>query len=190
MSRASLFIPLTAFVVIVGLLYAGFSLNDPHLLPSALIGKPFPAFDLASLDGAAGDGVKRLTEADVRGPVLVNVWATWCPTCRAEHEELLRIHQETGLSIIGVNYKDNPAQARAWLARLGNPYVFNIVDAQGTLGVDLGVYGAPESFLVDASGTIVYKRVGEVTRTVWEREIKPHIDSLAKLGAAVGVPHG
>ncbi len=84
--------------------------------------------------------------------MLVNVWATWCPTCRAEHAELLRIHQETGLPIIGVNYKDNPAQARAWLAQLGNPYEFNIVDAQGTLGVDLGVYGAPESFLVDAVG--------------------------------------
>ena len=189
MSRASLFVPLAAFVVIVALLYAGFSLNDPHLLPSALIGKPFPAFDLPTLGDGPAEG-KRLTEADIRGPVLVNVWATWCPTCRAEHEELLRIHKETGLPIIGVNYKDNPAQARAWLAQLGNPYTFNIVDADGALGVDLGVYGAPESFLVDASGTIVYKRVGDVNRAIWERELKPHIDALTNAGVTAGTPRG
>jgi len=176
-SRASLFVPLAAFVVIAGLLYAGFSLNDPHVLPSALIGKPFPAFDLPAL-GDATDSTQRYTAADVRGPALVNVWATWCPTCRAEHEELLRIHRETGLPIIGVNYKDDSAQARDWLQRLGNPYVFNIVDSTGSLGVDLGVYGAPETFLVDASGTIVYKRVGDVNRIVWMREIKPHVDAL------------
>ena len=184
MSRASLFVPLAAFVVIAGLLYAGFSLNDPHVLPSALIGKPFPAFDLPAL-GAGGDSTQRYSATDVRGPALVNVWATWCPTCRAEHEELLRIHRETGLPIIGVNYKDDPAQARDWLQRLGNPYAFNIVDATGSLGVDLGVYGAPETFLVDASGTIVYKRVGDVNRVVWEREIKPRIDAL-KAEAARG----
>jgi cytochrome c biogenesis protein CcmG, thiol:disulfide interchange protein DsbE len=191
LSRASLFIPLTAFVVIVALLYAGFSLNDPHQLPSALIGKPFPEFDLPALD--AQDGTERLTKADVRGPVLVNVWATWCPTCRAEHAELLRIHEESGLRIIGVNYKDNPVQARLWLSQLGNPYEFNIVDAQGTLGVDLGVYGAPESFLIDEAGTIVYKRVGDVNRRVWQEEIKPHLDALAKSAATeagTGAPHG
>ncbi len=178
MSRASLFIPLTAFVIIVALLYAGFSLNDPHLLPSALIGKPFPAFDLASL-GDDATPPKRFTQADLRGrPRLVNVWATWCPTCRAEHADLLRIHAETGLPIIGVSYKDSSDKAREWLRTLGNPYEYNIVDADGQLGVELGVYGAPESFLVDASGTIVYKRVGEVNRTVWEREIKPQLDAL------------
>ncbi len=191
MSRASLFIPLTAFVVIVALLYAGFSLNDPHQLPSALIGKPFPPFNLPGLGTESSAGDARFTEADVRGrTVLVNVWATWCPTCRAEHAELLRIHNESGLPIIGINYKDNPAQARLWLQQLGNPYDFNIVDADGALGVDLGVYGAPESFLVDATGTIVYKRVGDVNRRIWEEEIKPHLDSLAKTGAGSGVPHG
>ena len=183
MSRASLFIPLSAFVVIVALLYAGFSLNDPHMLPSALVGKPFPAFDLPGL-GADATQAKRFTQADVRGrPMLVNVWATWCPTCRAEHAELLRIHNETGLPIIGINYKDDPVKARGWLQQLGNPYEFNIVDANGQLGVDLGVYGAPETCLVDASGTIVYKRVGEVNRTVWERELKPRIDALVDSGA-------
>ncbi|HEY6597917.1 MAG TPA: DsbE family thiol:disulfide interchange protein [Pseudomonadales bacterium] len=196
MSRASFFIPLTAFVIIAALLYAGFSLNDPHELPSALIGKPFPAFDLPSLD--ADTPARRFTAADLRGrPTLVNVWATWCPTCRAEHADLLRIRAETGLSIIGVNYKDRSDEARAWLRALGDPYEFNIVDADGQLGVELGVYGAPESFLVDAAGTIVYKRVGEVNRTVWEREIKPRLDALMSASAAAdtsapnaGAPHG
>jgi len=183
-NRASLFVPLAAFVVIAGLLYAGFSLNDPHVLPSALIGKPFPAFDLPAL-GDGSDATHRYTAADVRGPALVNVWATWCPTCRAEHAELLRIHRETGLPIIGVNYKDDSAQARDWLQQLGNPYAFNIVDSDGSLGVDLGVYGAPETFLVDASGTIVYKRVGDVNRSVWESEIKPHVEAL-QAGASRG----
>jgi len=188
MSRASLFVPLGAFIVLVALLYTGFYLNDPHDLPSALLGKPFPTFDLP---GLPRDGVpnSRFTTADIRGRiVLVNVWATWCPTCRAEHEELLRIHKDSGLPIIGINYKDDPAQARLWLQRLGNPYEFNIVDRDGQLGVELGVYGAPETFLVDASGTIVYKRVGEVNRSVWEREIKPRIDALA--GAAPEAARG
>ena len=185
MSRASLFVPLGAFIVLVALLYAGFYLNDPHDLPSALIGKPFPAFDLPGLTG----GDTRFTAADLRGRVvLVNVWATWCPTCRAEHEELLRIRTESGVPIIGINYKDDPDKARLWLQRLGDPYEFNIVDKDGQLGVELGVYGAPETFLVDASGRIVYKRVGEVNRSVWEREIKPRVDALAN--AAAGAARG
>jgi cytochrome c biogenesis protein CcmG/thiol:disulfide interchange protein DsbE len=192
MSRASLFVPLGAFIVLSVLLYAGFFLNDPHDLPSALIGKPFPAFDLPAL--TADDAVAvRHTAADLRGRVLlVNVWATWCPTCRAEHDELIRIHGESGVPIVGINYKDDPAKARLWLARYGNPYEYNILDADGMLGVDLGVYGAPETFLVDASGTIVYKRVGEVNRRVWETEIKPHIDALndALNTAPAGADHG
>jgi cytochrome c biogenesis protein CcmG, thiol:disulfide interchange protein DsbE len=178
MSRASLFVPLGAFIVIAALLYTGFYLNDPHELPSALVGKPFPPFDLPGLT-ADNAGAKRYTAADVRGRVvLVNVWATWCPTCRAEHDELLRINKDNGVPIVGINYKDDPAKARLWLQRYGDPYVFNIVDRDGRLGVDLGVYGAPETFLVDAAGTIVYKRVGEVNRSIWEREIKPRIDAL------------
>jgi cytochrome c biogenesis protein CcmG/thiol:disulfide interchange protein DsbE len=177
-SRWSLFIPLAAFIVLSVLLYAGFFMNDPHDLPSALIGKPFPDFDLPGLGDGGAD--KRYTAADVRGRVsLVNVWATWCPTCRAEHAELLRIGRSAGVPIIGINYKDDPAAARRWLAQYGNPYRFNIVDEDGRLGVDLGVYGAPETFLVDASGTIVYKRVGDVNRRVWEDEIQPRIEALA-----------
>jgi len=175
MNRAGLFVPLTVFVIIAGFLYAGFSLEDPHRLPSALVGQPFPAFDLPLLANTK----ERATEQFLAGrTVLVNVWATWCPTCKAEHGELLRIHEETGLPIIGINYKDRPAAARDWLIRYGDPYEFNIIDADGRLGVDLGVYGAPESFIVDRDGTIVYKRVGEVNRRIWFEEVKPVLTQL------------
>lgn len=168
-------LPLAAFAVLAGILYLGFTLRDPKLLPSALVGQPFPAFELPTLTVPPG----RATEADIAGEVrLVNVWATWCPTCLAEHGELTRIGTESGLSIVGVNYKDDPSKARAWLGRHGDPYDFNVVDAAGDLGVDLGVYGAPETFVVDGGGTIRYKRVGEVNRRVWREEIAPLIGEL------------
>lgn len=168
------FLPLAVFAALAALLYAGFTLRDPHLLPSALLDKPFPAFDLPLLAGG------RATEAALAGrPRLVNVWATWCPTCLAEHGQLLRIRAESGLSIVGVHYKDDAAEGLRWLARHGNPYDFNIVDAAGELGVDLGVYGAPESFLVDAAGVVRYKRVGEINEDVWRRELQPALRALA-----------
>lgn len=179
MNRASLFVPLAAFVALAGLLYVGFSLEDPHRLPSALVGKPFPAFSLPGL----ADEAQTYTEADLQGrTVLVNVWATWCPTCKAEHAELNRIAEETGLPIIGINYKDDPAAARAWLARYGDPYAFNVVDAEGRLGVQLGVYGAPETFLVGPDGVIAYKRVGDVNRRIWVDEIEPRLRLLGDGG--------
>jgi cytochrome c biogenesis protein CcmG/thiol:disulfide interchange protein DsbE len=170
MSRASLFVPLGVFVLIVGIGYVGFSLNDPHQLPSALLNKPFPSFEAPLLS----EPERRVTRADLLGqPVLVNVWATWCPTCKAEHNELLRIRDATGLRIVGVNYKDDPETARLWLDRYGNPYDFVVQDRDGSLGVELGVYGAPESFLLDAAGTIVYKRVGDINPRVWRDELGP-----------------
>ena len=178
MSGLQRLLPVAAFGVLAGILYLGFTLRDPKLLPSALVGQPFPEFDLPTLGAPPG----RATRADIVGEVrLVNVWATWCPTCLAEHGELARIRREAGMSIIGVNYKDDPADARAWLSRHGDPYDFNVVDPAGDLGVDLGVYGAPETFLVDAGGTIRYKRVGEVNRRIWDEEILP---LLARFGAA------
>ena len=156
-------------------LYLGFSLRDPHLLPSALVGKPFPNFDLPVLAGE-----RRAGRADLVGaPRLVNVWATWCPTCLAEHGELMRIKADTGLSIVGINYKDDDAQAVEWLNRYGDPYDLNIVDANGDLGVELGVYGAPETFLVDAAGVVRYKHVGAITAAIWRDELAP---ALAALG--------
>jgi cytochrome c biogenesis protein CcmG/thiol:disulfide interchange protein DsbE len=172
MSAFARFAPFTLFAMVVAIGYAGFYLADPHQLPSALIGKPFPDFSAPRLD----DG-RVVTRANLIGkPMLVNVWATWCPTCAAEHAELMTIAERTGLPIVGINYKDDPAKARRWLAQYGDPYVLNLVDANGLIGVELGVYGAPESFLVDAEGTIVYKRVGEITPRIWQDEIVPHLE--------------
>ena len=123
-------------------------------------------------------------------PVLVNVWATWCPTCKAEHDELLRIRAETDLRIVGVNYKDNAAKAMRWLAEFGNPYDFVLQDTDGALGVELGVYGAPESFLLDADGTIVYKRVGDINPRIWRDEIAPVLERLEVIDAPPGVQAG
>ena len=177
---AGLFAPLGIFVAILLIGYYGFQLEDPHRLPSALLGKPFPEFSAELLQPAnAEPATLRVGRADLLGsPVLVNVWATWCPTCKAEHEELVRIRAEAGLRIVGVNYKDDPEAARRWLRAFGNPYDFNVVDPHGSLGVELGVYGAPETFLLDAAGTIVYKRVGEITRQVWLDELAPRVAQL------------
>ena len=175
MSRASLFVPLGLFAIILALGYLGFRLDDPHRLPSALLNKPFPEFAATVL----GAPERTVTRADLLGsPVLVNVWATWCPTCKAEHEELMRIHQQTELRIVGVNYKDDSAKALRWLVDFGDPYEFVLEDADGALGVELGVYGAPESFLLDAAGTIVYKRVGEINPRIWREEIEPLLGRL------------
>lgn len=165
-------IPVLAFAALVVVLYRGFSLEDAHKLPSALIDQPFPAFALPTLDG------RQVDQTSLQGVALVNVWATWCPTCKAEHAELLRIQRESGVPIYGVFYKDAPANGRQWLAMYGDPYVFNVVDEGGQLGVNLGVYGAPETFLVDAGGIIRYKRVGDVNRRVWDEEIVPKLREL------------
>jgi cytochrome c biogenesis protein CcmG, thiol:disulfide interchange protein DsbE len=175
MSRASLFVPLGVFVLVIGIGYAGFSLNDPHELPSALLDQPFPDFQAPLLH----EPERTVSRDDLVGePVLVNVWATWCPTCKAEHDELLRIVAETGLTIVGVNYKDDPIKARQWLAAYGNPYEIVIQDPDGSLGVELGVYGAPESFLLNADGTIVYKRVGDINERIWRDELGPLVGQL------------
>lgn len=174
-ARALLIVPLAVFVGIVGLLYSGFTLGRADLLPSALLDKPFPDFNLPTL---AGEPPRRSRD-DLLGEVrLVNVWATWCPTCAAEHDELARIAIETGIDIIGINYKDDPNAARAWLAQRGDPYLFHIVDLNGDLGVDLGVYGAPETFVVDAEGVIRFKQVGAVTAETWRDSMAPVVASL------------
>ncbi len=174
-ARALLIVPLAVFVGIVVLLYSGFGLGRADLLPSALIDKQFPDFNLPTL---AGNPPNR-SQDDLLGEVrLVNVWATWCPTCAVEHDELARISRETGIGIVGVNYKDDPNAARAWLAERGDPYLFHIVDARGDLGVDLGVYGAPETFVVDAAGVIRFKQVGAVTADTWQDSMAPVVASL------------
>ena len=184
MNRIGRFVPLALFALVLAIGYFGFQLEDPHRLPSALIGQPFPDFAAKRLDGEDGGLVRR---ADLLGsPVLVNVWATWCPTCKAEHDELLRIRAVLAapvraavpVRIIGVNYKDDPARARRWLNQYGDPYDFNLIDADGALGVELGVYGAPETFLLNAQGEVVFKQVGAIDGLVWQQEIAPRLAAM------------
>lgn len=172
MSKASLFVPLSVFVLIVAVFYVAFSLEDRHTLPSALLGKPFPEFQAPDI--YQPDRV--IARQDLVGaPALVNVWATWCPTCKAEHEQLMQIAAASDVRIVGVNYKDDRGKALRWLSEYGNPYDLVISDEDGRLGVELGVYGAPETFLLNEAGEIVYKRVGDVNDRIWREEILPRL---------------
>ena len=173
MKRLLLLLPLAVFLLLAVLLYRGLFL-DPAELPSALIGKPFPAFTLPSVE----DPQKTLSAADIKGPALVNVWATWCVSCKVEHPVLNQLSQR-GVTIYGINYKDERAASLKWLKEFHNPYQLNIDDAQGTLGLDLGVYGAPETFLIDAQGIIRHKFVGVIDDTVWQKQLAPLYNQLS-----------
>ena len=143
--------------------------NDPRELPSALLDKPFPEFSQPML----GEPERLLTRKDLLGkPALVNVWATWCPTCYAEHGFLVTL-AEQGIPIFGVNYKDDVPAAQKWLKELHNPYVLSVVDADGRLGVNLGVFGAPETYVVDKESVIRYKHIGVVDEKVWTQTLQP-----------------
>ncbi|MGB4075740.1 DsbE family thiol:disulfide interchange protein [Pseudomonas sp.] len=172
MKRLLLLLPLVLFLGVAVFLYRGLFL-DPTELPSALIGKPFPQFSLP----AVADG-KAISTADLKGkPALVNVWATWCVACRVEHPVLNQL-AKLGVTIHGVNYKDDNAAAQKWLTEFHNPYQLNINDARGTLGLDLGVYGAPETFLIDKDGIIRHKFVGVIDERVWREELAPRYQEL------------
>ena len=175
MSRLSLYIPLVVFALIVLLGYLGFSITDRNTLPSALLGKPFPQVSGPDLLQPQ----QQVATKDFLGRVvMVNVWATWCPTCKAEHEELMRIAGIADLDIVGVNYKDNRAKALRWLTDYGNPYKAVLMDLDGSVGVELGVYGAPETFLLNRRGEVVYKRIGDINTRVWEAEFVPRLQAL------------
>ena len=176
MSRARL---IGVFGVLLGVaLFAGMALfginNDPSELPSALIGKPFPEFSSRSLD----DPEVVITRADLLGrPALINVWATWCVSCKVEHPVLNDLAKQ-GVVIHGINYKDNNPDAQRWLRDFLNPYQLNISDPKGTLGFDLGVYGAPETFMIDKKGIIRHKFVGVVDKRVWREKLAPIYQGL------------
>ena len=166
--RLLLLLPLAGFLVLAGFLYKGLFL-DPRDIGSTMIGKPLPAFSLPSLE----DPARSLSAEDFKGrPALLNVWATWCPTCKAEHEMLNRLAAQ-GVLVYGVNYKDNGDAARQWLDKLGNPYRANVEDPQGSLGINLGVYGAPETFLLDKDGIVRNKHVGAIDERVWREQLAP-----------------
>ncbi len=179
--RLKLFLPLALFVLLALFLARGLEL-DPKELPSALIDRPFPEFDLPQLGAEA-----RLVRDDVLGePALFNVWATWCISCRVEHPYLQAL-SEQGVAIYGINYKDEDAAALQWLRDLGDPYRANIVDRSGSLGLDLGVYGAPETYFVDASGTVRYRHVGVIDERIWRTRLAPIYEELGGVSTtAVG----
>ena len=152
-------LPLLVFVVLAGFLAIGLKL-DPREVPSPLIGKPAPAFDLPQL--AAPD--QRLAAKDLRGQVwLLNVWASWCVACRQEHPLLVELGKTGQVKLYGLNYKDKREDALGWLNNYGNPYLKSVSDTEGLVGIDYGVYGVPETFVIDKQGVIRYKQIGPVT---------------------------
>jgi cytochrome c biogenesis protein CcmG/thiol:disulfide interchange protein DsbE len=174
-------IPLIAFVLLAGVLYIGV-LRSPerHIIASVLIGKPAPEFSLPSLTSPGA----KVTSKDLQGkPYMLNVWGTWCAACRVEHQALLQIQQLGQVPIVGLNWRDDDDLALAWLARLGNPYSEIAVDKQGRLAIDLGVYGAPETFLIDAQGIIVHKHIGPLSMEIFKRDFEPR---LSGQGSAAG----
>ena len=192
MRRPWVLIPLVLFLALAGLFLKTLSDKkteqdlaiDPSSLPSPLIGQPVPDFDLPSLDEPG----RVISQEDFKGQVaLVNVWATWCPTCRAEHSFFNQLASQ-GVVIHGINYKDNSEAARKWLAELGNPYVLNVEDPKGSLGINLGVYGAPETFLLDGDGIIHYKYIGAVDDRVWRDQLGPRYQALIEQAEQGGQP--
>ena len=167
-------VPLAIFIVLVAFLYRGLSL-DPKRIPSPLVGKPMPEFSLPSLK----DPAVTISNDDFKGKVsILNIWATWCVSCRAEHTVLLQLAQSNKVDIYGLNYKDERDKAKQWLAQLGDPYVANAFDADGRVGIDWGVYGAPETFIMDQQGIIRHKHIGPLTVENLNNEILPIIAEL------------
>lgn len=170
-------LPFAVFVLLSLFLWRGLSL-DPHELPSVKVGQKLPGFNLPTLFNSQAS----LTSDNMAGQVaLLNVWASWCHTCNEEQVFLLQLARE-GLPIYGLNYKDNPKHAKAWLSEWGNPYREIGVDPKGKLAIDLGVYGAPETFLVDVDGVIVYRHTGALDKKAWQEEFLPRIHSLRHTG--------
>lgn len=175
MARLTLFLPLAIFALLVGVFYWVLTDDDydPQALPSALLDKPVPAFTLKTLGQQQAIDQNRF-----KGTITVlNVWASWCMTCQVEHPFLQKLSDQ-GVNLIGLNYKDERANALAWLKSLGNPYREVIADPNGKLGLDLGVYGAPETYLIDTKGVIRFKHVGELTESVWQQSFQPLMKTL------------
>jgi cytochrome c biogenesis protein CcmG/thiol:disulfide interchange protein DsbE len=168
-------IPISLFVLLGLLLAYGLKL-DPRRIPSPLVGKPLPAFSLPTLE----DPKQTLANSDLNGKVvLINVWASWCVACKQEHPVLLGLARDKRVPLIGLNYKDTRADAMRMLKVEGNPYDVSIVDADGRVGIDWGVYGVPETFVVDKQGVIRYKQIGPITPEVWEQTFLPLIQKLS-----------
>jgi cytochrome c biogenesis protein CcmG/thiol:disulfide interchange protein DsbE len=169
-----LLLPLVLFVGLVAFLMVGLR-RDPHEIPSPLINKPAPAFQLKQLQ----DPTKTFSTQEMRGKVwLLNFWGTWCVACREEHPLLIQYSKTGAVPIYGVDYKDERATALQLLAEEGNPYTVTASDPEGRLSIDYGVYGAPETFLIDRDGVIRYKQIGPITEEAWQKEILPRVKQL------------
>jgi cytochrome c biogenesis protein CcmG/thiol:disulfide interchange protein DsbE len=166
-------LPIAAFGILIPVFIIGLQ-RDPSELPSPYIGKPAPAFTLPSLE----DPDLTVGSDDYAGRVaLVNVWATWCVGCRHEHDFLMALAKREDIPIYGLNWRDDREEALMWLQQLGNPYVASAFDQDGTVAVDWGVYGAPETFLIGADGTVLHKHLGPLTEQVWESDFQAKIEA-------------
>jgi cytochrome c biogenesis protein CcmG/thiol:disulfide interchange protein DsbE len=173
-------IPLVLFIVLAVFLAIGLT-RDPHELKSVLINKPAPPFRVQQLKAAD----KTISNEDMRGKVwLLNVWASWCVACRDEHPWLIEYAKTGVVPIYGLNYKDRREDALAWLEDFGDPYTASAVDLDGRVGIDYGVYGAPETYVIDQGGMIRYKHVGPMMPDVWKEKILPVVQELNRQGAA------
>jgi len=167
-------LPLGSFLVLAVLLGIGLGL-DPREVPSPLVGKTAPHFELPQLHRAD----EQFSEKDMRGKVwILNVWASWCVACREEHPVLVALSKSGVIPIVGLNYKDQREDGTAWLARLGDPYLLSAYDEQGKVGIDYGVYGVPETYVIDKQGVIRYKRIGIVTPGIVKEKILPLVGEL------------
>ena len=174
MKRWQFLAPLALFAVLLGFLAVGLNLN-PREVPSPLIGKPAPAFELARLD----DPAQRITREDLKGQVwILNVWASWCVACRQEHPLLVDFAKRSPVPLYGLNYKDKRDDGLGWLQRFGNPYKASLYDIDGRVGIDFGVYGVPETFVIDKQGVIRFKQIGPVTPEVLRDQIEPLLKQL------------
>jgi cytochrome c biogenesis protein CcmG/thiol:disulfide interchange protein DsbE len=167
-------LPLAIFLVVLAFLFVGL-FRDPREVPSPLIDKPAPAFSLTRLH----EPELRLTNVDMQGQVwLLNVWASWCVSCRVEHPLLLDLAKANVVPVIGLAYKDQPSDGLKWLASNGDPYKMSIVDLDGRVGIDFGVYGVPETFVIDKAGVIRYKQIGPLTADALKQTILPLVRKL------------
>jgi cytochrome c biogenesis protein CcmG/thiol:disulfide interchange protein DsbE len=172
--KGRLFIPLVLFVGLGALLGVGLRLK-PREVPSPFIDKPAPAFKLPQLSDAKGD----FDPAQMKGQVwLLNVWASWCAPCREEHPLLVDAARANAVPVVGLNYKDDPRAADEWLRKLGDPYQAIVVDRDGRVSIDYGVYGVPETFVIDREGVVRLKHVGPLTPDVWQRQVLPLVQRL------------
>ena len=178
-TRLLVWVPLVCFLALAAFFLARLFAGDPSRIPSALIGHPVPQTQLPPVEGLTQSGkpVPGLDNAALQGSVsLVNVWASWCAPCREEAPVLLAIPPQPGFKVVGINYKDDPENARRFLGRYGNPFAAIGADRSGRTSIDWGVYGVPETYVVDRQGRIAFKLVGGITPENWTTALKPAID--------------